>query len=104
MQTDNPPEFINKNEIEDTTNNTVTKKLVIKINDEYEGLVPPLPDKDYQELKVSIKNDGQFFSITVNEKGEILDGYHRFRACQELSIEPKIEVKELDNLLDEKRL
>ena len=79
------------------------RNIEITIKQEYEGLVPPLPDKDYHELKESIKNDGQFFAITVNEKGEILDGYHRFRACQELSIEPKIEVKKFDNPLDEKR-
>jgi ParB-like chromosome segregation protein Spo0J len=102
MQTDDPPEFINNNKIE-YTNQTSIKKLIVTISDEYEGLVPPLPDKDYQELKESIRKDGQFFPITVNEKGEILDGHHRFRACQELSIEPKIEIKEFDNLLDEKR-
>jgi ParB-like chromosome segregation protein Spo0J len=102
MQTDNPPEFINNNDIEDT-NKTNTKKLVVNISDEYKGLVPPLPDKDYQELKESIKKDGQFFAITVNEKGEILDGHHRFRGCQELDIPSKYEIKKFENKFAEKR-
>ena len=69
--------------------------IEIKIKQEYEKLVPPLPDKDYQELKESIKKDGLFFSITVNEKGEILDGHHRFRASQEFSINPKLKSRNL---------
>jgi ParB-like chromosome segregation protein Spo0J len=80
-----------------------SRTIEIKTKQEYELLVPPLPDKDYHELKKSIQRDNQFFPITVNEKGEILDGHHRFRACQELSIEPKIEIKKFDNPLDEKR-
>lgn len=74
----------------------------LTIKPEYEKLVPPLSDKDYEELKESLKNDGQFFPITINEKGEILDGHHRFRACNELGIEPKVQTKHFDDPLDEK--
>jgi DNA modification methylase/ParB-like chromosome segregation protein Spo0J len=82
---------------------TSNRTIEIKTKQEYEILIPPLPDKDYQEIKESIKNDYQYFPIIVNEKGEIVDGHHRFKACQELNIEPKIEVKRFNNLLDEKR-
>lgn len=40
--------------------------------------------------------------IVVNGDGMILDGHHRFRICQELSIKPKITIKEFDNPLYEK--
>ena len=65
--------------------------------------VPPLSNKDYQDLKESIKKDGLFFSITVNEKDEILDGHHRQKACNELGIEPKVVIKKFDNPIQEKR-
>jgi ParB-like chromosome segregation protein Spo0J len=43
-------------------------------------------------------------AIAVNKVNILLDGHHRYRACQALGIEPKIEVKEFANPLDEKLL
>ena len=48
---------------------------------------PDMPDEDFQELLESIKTFGQREPITIHE-GKILDGWHRFRACQELEISP----------------
>jgi DNA modification methylase len=73
----------------------------IIIDDEYSKLVPPLTEKEYEGLKLSISIDGQHFPIIVNEQGIILDGHHRFRACKELKIEPKIEEKSFSSKLKE---
>jgi hypothetical protein len=49
---------------------------------------PDIPLKEFQELKNSIKTDGQLSPIVINEADQILEGRHRYQACQELGIEP----------------
>jgi DNA modification methylase len=75
----------------------------LKINPEYEALLPKLPPDEFEALKVSIKESGLHYPIVVNKEGIILDGHHRFRICQELDIKPKTEVKEFSNRLLEKK-
>ena len=59
--------------------------------------LPPLSQNDYARLKSSIAQDGQRVSILRNSNtGEIIDGEHRLRICQELGIEPLIEDRDLD--------
>lgn len=59
--------------------------------------LPPLSQSDYARLKSSIAQDGQHVSILRNSNtGEIIDGEHRLRICQELGIEPLIEDRDLD--------
>lgn len=55
--------------------------LKLKINPEYEILLPKLPQEEYKALKHSIETEGQHFLITVNMDGIILDGHHRYKAC-----------------------
>jgi len=74
-----------------------------KINPEYEKLLPKLSNEEYQALKESIKTEGQHYAIVVNEDFEILDGHHRLKACQELGVEPDVEVRKFDNKLKEKK-
>jgi len=56
--------------------------------------LPPLSDNDYAALKASIAESGQMVPIIVSGgpamKGEVVDGFHRQRACRELKIEPKV--------------
>ncbi len=43
-----------------------------------------------------------YHPITINQHGDILDGQHRLKVCQELWIKPGFEVKEFDDeLLEE---
>ena len=84
----------------ETEGNTVK---IITINPDYSELVYPLSDLEYQSLKNSIKDDGLHNSIIVNSKGEILDGYHRYKICRELKIPVKYEIKCLNNSLEEKK-
>ena len=62
------------------------------INNEYQNLIPPLTPQEFNELKESIKNNGQRLRVTISDRtGQlvIVDGHHRYKACKELGIEPK---------------
>jgi len=60
--------------------------MMIKTNQEYSSLVPQLSTEEYESLKQSIKENGLWVPIVVNKDGVILDGHHRYKACQELGI------------------
>lgn len=77
-------------------------QLILKVNPEYEKLVPPLTTAEYNALKESIKTEGQQLPIIINQDFEILDGHHRNKACLELDIEPDFEVKHFEDKLSEK--
>jgi ParB-like chromosome segregation protein Spo0J len=69
----------------------------IRINPEYEKLVSLMTMEAFDSLISSIRVYGQHEPITINDKGEILDGYHRFSACKILGIELKYDVMTFDN-------
>ncbi len=71
------------------------------ISKEYEELVFPLDKEDYDNLFRSIKESGLWYPIIVNREGIVLDGHHRFKICEKLGIEPRIEVKYFDDKNDE---
>src|SRR5918993_2835773 len=74
----------------------------IRINPEYASMVPKQSPEEYESLKRSIKKEnGLYVPIIVNQNGIILDGHHRYKACQELGIEPKTLVREFKDKLDE---
>ena len=73
----------------------------ISISEEYEKLVPPLPVEEYTQLKSSIRTNGLYLPIIINEKGTILDGHHRHKICNELKIPPKYKVKKFESKTDE---
>jgi ParB-like chromosome segregation protein Spo0J len=76
----------------------------VVINDEYANLVPDLSKEDYKSLKQLIKeDDGLTYAIIVNQHGVILDGYQRYKACQEFKIKPKYEVKFFESPLLEQK-
>jgi hypothetical protein len=57
--------------------------------------LPPLSEEEYEALKQSIADHGQWMPIlrgspTSGLPGEIIDGRHRRRACAQLKVEPKI--------------
>ena len=55
----------------------------------YANLFPMMTDDEHQSLVEDIKKNGLLNPIWVYE-GQILDGRNRWRACQELGIEPAI--------------
>ncbi len=77
-------------------------KPQIRISSEYASLVPGLSPEEYESLKQSIKEENSLYvPITINQNGIILDGHHRYKACQELGIEPKTLVKGFKDKLAE---
>lgn len=63
----------------------------LKVNPEYEALMPKLNVEQYEALKKSILEEGQHYPIAYNSDFEILDGHNRLKICQELGVEPKLE-------------
>lgn len=54
---------------------------------QYTGLIPPLTDEEFAALKADIAERGVLIPVEVDENGEVLDGAHRLRACEELGID-----------------
>jgi ParB-like chromosome segregation protein Spo0J len=77
--------------------------MSLRLNPEYDKILPKMSEEEFAELKTSIQTEGQHYSIIVNEDLEVLDGHHRFRACTELGLEPDFEVRKFDDKLLEKK-
>lgn len=56
---------------------------------EVAGVFPPMGERDYQALKADIAQNGLKQPVIVYE-GKIVEGRHRYRACIELGIEPRL--------------
>ncbi len=77
--------------------------MSLRLNPQYDNLLPKMSEQEFAELKTSIQTEGQHYPIIVNEDLEVLDGHHRFRACTELGIEPDFEVRKFEDKLLEKK-
>jgi ParB-like chromosome segregation protein Spo0J len=77
--------------------------MSLRINPEYEKMLPQMSENEFAELKASIKAEGQHYAIIANDDLEVLDGHHRYRACIELGIEPDFEVRHFEDKLLEKK-
>ena len=49
-------------------------------------VMPPLTDAEYESLKADIAERGVQVPIEFDEDGNVLEGHHRLRACEELGI------------------
>ena len=77
--------------------------MSLRLNPDYEKLLPKMSDEEFDELKASIKAEGQHYPIVANEDLEVLDGHHRLKACIELGVEPDFEVRKFEDKLIEKK-
>jgi ParB-like chromosome segregation protein Spo0J len=77
--------------------------MSLRLNPIYEKMLPTMTQEEFEQLKESIRTEGQHYPIIANENLEVLDGHHRFRACIELGIEPDFEIRRFDDKLIEKK-
>ena len=68
---------------------------------EYTKLLPPFPEDEYEALKDSVGKHELYQPIDVNARGMVLEGHHRLRVCQELGVEPVVNVRSFDGPLKE---
>jgi len=67
--------------------------MELKINSEIELCLPPLDPDTYGRLRENMKLNGfinAFPIIVWQGENTIVDGHHRYKACQELGIEPVV--------------
>ncbi len=74
----------------------IEKEIPIKINPQYEKYSYDSERIHVHIIRDSIRDNGQYNKITLNEKGVILDGHKRYKACKELDIIPQVEIKSFD--------
>jgi ParB-like nuclease family protein len=74
----------------------------VAINEEYASLVPEISPEEYEALRQSVKENGLYLPIIVNQNGVLLDGHHRYKEYQELGITASHMVKEFADELDDK--
>jgi len=69
----------------------------VTINPEYEAMVPPHSKEKYEELKQSISENGLYEDIIINEQNQVLDGHHRLRACKDVNVIPRFQVRRFES-------
>lgn len=58
---------------------TVSNASELIIKDEYARLVPPISEQEYESIRQSMEDNGQWVPIIVNAQRIILDWHTRFR-------------------------
>jgi ParB-like chromosome segregation protein Spo0J len=69
----------------------------LRLDAEYNALLPPLSRPESEALKRSIQEDGLHYPIIVNKSGTVLDGHNRLNICRELGIKPRFEIRDFSN-------
>lgn len=69
--------------------NTTLSPMEIKINPEFEKLIPPLDEKELFMLKQSLWKEGCRDALVI-WRGMILDGHHRYKYCKEKGLPFKV--------------
>lgn len=64
---------------------------------ELQALLGPLARPQYEALKESLREDGQRVAVLALADGRVVDGNHRLKACEELGLEPLVQVVDLDD-------
>ncbi len=101
LSTETKSLVVNENVASESDVLTTTNELII--NEEYASLVPQISESEYQSIKQSIKDNGQWVPIIINPQQIILDGHTRFWACKELRLEPKVMIRKFESSLLEKQ-
>ena len=70
----------------------------IKINPEFEMLIPPLEEDEFEVLEENILSEGEIYTPIFIWNGYIIDGHHRYKIlCEHRNIKYKIVEKNFEN-------
>lgn len=70
----------------------------IKINPEFERLIPPLVDDEFELLERNIVLEGEIYTPLFTWNGYIIDGHHRYKIlCKHENIKFGVVEKEFEN-------
>lgn len=75
--------------------------MELKIDDEFQDLVPPLQQEEYDLLEKSILEEGCRDALVI-WNGFVIDGHNRYRICSKHGIEFDVVEKEFDGREDTK--
>jgi len=81
-----------------------TIKNNIKLLPEIEEFIPALSEEEYKQLEINIKEDGCRTPLVLWQRGEeyiMVDGHNRYKICQKLSKDFRIEIRKDFKDLDE---
>ena len=68
------------------------------IDEEFESVIPPLTDEEFELLKESVLNDGEVYHPLVVWNNIIVDGHHRYKILKEHpEIKYRITAREFEN-------
>ena len=67
--------------------------MQLQIDKEFQGLIPPLTEDEFQQLEANIIADGCRDAL-ITWEGILIDGHNRYRICQESNIPFRTEAKE----------
>lgn len=68
------------------------------IDEEFESVIPPLTDEEFELLKESVLNDGEVYHPLVVWNNIIVDGHHRYKILKEHpEINYRINKREFEN-------
>ena len=68
------------------------------IDEEFESVIPPLTDEEFELLKESVLNDGEVYHPLVIWNNIIVDGHHRYKILKEHpEIKYRINKREFEN-------
>ncbi len=68
------------------------------IDEEFESVIPPLTDEEFELLKESVLNDGEVYHPLVVWNNIIVDGHHRYKILKEHpEIKHRINKREFEN-------
>ncbi len=74
------------------------KIMNLIIDKEFEKLIPPLSDEEFDLLKHRILSDGEIYNPIITWNGVIIDGHHRYKILQEHpEIRSRVQVMHFEN-------
>lgn len=73
----------------------------LKINPEFEKLIPPLTDEEFSQLEENIVAEGEAFTPIFTWQLSIIDGHHRYKIIQKHpDVRYSVREKEFDNVYE----